>query len=94
MAFSIVLHRVDETDAFVEYEYAQPIYAPDPNKPKRRMVIGENTARIRLDKKDGAVARVSGFDWDQENAIFHRAASKILQHYKAGEFPSIAHYAA
>ena len=94
MAIYIPLDLLEETDSYVVYEYTQPIYGPDPSKPKRRKVIGQHRGRAKLDKSTGTVTQLLGEDWDSNNAVLPRIAKVMIKCHLSGSFPAIAAYEA
>ena len=94
MAFYIPMELHEETDLYVVYEYSQPIYAPDPGKPKRQKMIGQHRGSARLDKHTGTVTQLLGKDWDSHNVVFTRVAEVMVNCHLAGSFPLIVAYEA
>jgi hypothetical protein len=72
MAFYIVIKKINETNETVSYEYSD-----------------EQTGRgqLRLAKASGDVTEIIHAPGDNSGRRFQRAAMKIAQHWKAGEFP-------
>lgn len=94
MAFYIPMGLVEETDSYVVYEFTQPVYAPDPVKPKRQKIVGQHRGRAKLDKSSGAVVRLLGEDWDAHNVVIPRVAGALTRCHLSGSFPAIAAYEA
>ena len=72
MAFYILLNKSSETDDYVDYEFGEK---------------EENVGCLRLDKKTGEVTELRELELDESGAVFIRARWKVLQHFRAGEFP-------
>jgi hypothetical protein len=72
MAFYITIKKISETNDTVIYEY-----------------FDEQTGKgqLQLAKESGDVAEVMPAPGDSSGRRFQRAAMKVVQHWKAGEFP-------
>jgi len=88
VAIHIPIALLEESEEHALYEYSQPIYAPDPNRPRRLTSVGHHTGTVRVDKRTGEVDHVSGQDWDAEKFFFLRVAACVLRCHRSGVYPA------
>ena len=93
MAVFIKIDKVRENDEVVVYRYTQPTCGPNPEKPRRLIVTGENYGEVLLNKTDGTLEWLSGQDWDINGAFRDRTCMKIARCYQAGEYPDPLYWA-
>jgi len=94
MAFYIPIWLESRDGARLTYLYTQPIHAPDPAKPKRLKVVGENRGLVQYDLDTGEFAQLSGADWDEGQVIFARVCVALKKRLRNGEIPERTEYAA
>ena len=93
MAIDITITLLSQAEGELVFEYTQPIYGPDPKKPKRQRKIGINKGLVVFDRFKETFNQNFGQDWD-DGFFFERVCRKIASHIRQGEIPEAIEYAA
>lgn len=72
MAFYITIKKISETSDAVIYEYFDD---------------QSSTGRLQLTKETGDVTELLHASGDNSGRKFQRAAMKVVQHWRVGQFP-------
>lgn len=78
MALYVMIRKVREAEDAVEYAFG-----PDESR----------VGRLRLDKSNGQVSLLEPAPGDEREALYLRAASKVVTHWTAGELPDVTCWA-
>ena len=83
----IGIEKVGETSEAAEYSFVSDVYAADPGRKGRSMVVGQTRGTLRIIKATGEISLVQPMPEDDGDKRYQRAATKVRQHWTTGQYP-------
>jgi hypothetical protein len=92
MALYIPIRRIAESPKEATYHFGRDLYAPDPDRPRRRCCFVTEIGRVQIDKTTGQITFLQTVS-EQRDLYESRVARRLQQALQTGEFPPSIDYA-